>query len=157
MEAEFVNVFIEKQREHLMDFVSRVIMAETKQHFSEKENAELKEKLQAAERFIGELQPMLDNKIDEVTKLNGRVEELGRIIDSDKLTIQAAATTHNEMRQELEKSAGIIYELRMKLEETNESKNTLMALHDQLSKNYEALDTKYNALSKAKKPGVNTP
>lgn len=136
MEAEFVNVFIEKQRDYLMDFVTRVVMAEAKQHFSDKENAELKEKLQAAERFIGELQPMLDNKIDEVTKLNERVEELGRIIDSDKLTIQAAAATYNEMR---------------------DSRNNLIALHDQLSKNYEALETKYKALSKAKKPGVDTP
>lgn len=206
MEAEFINVFIEKQRDHLMDFVSRVVMAEAKQHFADKEIAELTEKLRAAESFIGELQPMLDAKIDEVNGLNGRVEELCRIVDSHQLTIQAAATTHNDMKNQLdaakaeyndmvnhyteakkqrETAISERYDAKMKLEEAQalneqadkdykfleatlasmnthceELNNKLRSTnkqYEELDHKYDNLNTKYKALTKVKKPGVDTP
>lgn len=67
MQAEFINVFLEKQRDHLMDFVSRVIMAETKQHFADKEIEELTEKLTAAEGVIANLEKEKDSLAEQVS------------------------------------------------------------------------------------------
>lgn len=67
MQAEFVNVFLEKQRDHLIDFVSRVIMAETKQHFADKEIEDLTAKLTAAEGVIANLEKEKDSLKEQVS------------------------------------------------------------------------------------------
>lgn len=66
MQAEFVNVFLEKQRDHLMDFISRIIMAETKQHFADKELEDLTAKLTAAEGHITEIEQERDSLAAQV-------------------------------------------------------------------------------------------
>lgn len=66
MQAEFVNVFLEKQRDHLMDFISRIIMAETKQHFADKEIEDLTAKLTAAESHITEIEKERDSLAAQV-------------------------------------------------------------------------------------------
>ena len=88
MQAEFINVFLEKQRDHLMDFVSRVIMAETKQHFADKEIEDLTAKLTAAESVIANLEKERDSLAEQVSA--GEQHDAKRTATIDQLNMDIA-------------------------------------------------------------------
>jgi chromosome segregation ATPase len=108
MQAEFVNVFLEKQRDHLMDFVSRVIMAETKQHFTDKEIEDLTAKLTAAESHITEIEKERDSLVEQIStgekhdaKSNATIEQLNTNISDLNGEINRLNGTINAKEQDI--------------------------------------------------------
>lgn len=92
MQTEFVNVFIEKQREHLTDFMSRVIMSETKMHFLEKE-------IEQANATVKDLTEKLENANDKADQFAEQIMELKDQQDKKKKEFDQI---ENDLRSKLE-------------------------------------------------------
>lgn len=87
MQAEFINVFLEKQRDHLMDFVSRVIMAETKQHFADKEIEALHLEVQTERETKEQYDKTNKDLLAKLAEVESNQKEAQATIDKLKINI----------------------------------------------------------------------
>jgi chromosome segregation ATPase len=167
MQAEFINVFLEKQRDHLMDFVSRVIMAETKQHFADKEIEDLTAKLTAAETHITEIEKERDSLAEQISAgekhdakrnatveqlntnnsdLSAEIDRLNKDIVAKQEQISQLISDKNSLQQSVEQSTATISQMntiKMELESANKREASMAADYLKLSADHEDLKTKY--------------
>jgi chromosome segregation ATPase len=167
MQAEFVNVFLEKQRDHLMDFISRIIMAETKQHFADKEIEDLTAKLTAAEGHITEIEKERDSLSKQISDGEKREAEHNDIIGRLENEIIVLRDTNSAKDQDIAAKQAEISQLiseknslqlladegmaiksqtntiKMELESANKREANMAADYSKLSADHENLKTKY--------------
>lgn len=117
MEAEFVNIFIEKQREVLVDLTSRNIMLEARVLFAE-------QKLQKMVDLAQELQANQEH-VKQLLDINKLIEEEKRILAASEIRLKnqlvekdAELTTKNKQSSDqLAEKAKEVDHLRNKVNE----------------------------------------
>ena len=117
MEAEFVNIFIEKQREVLVDLTSRNIMLEARVLFAE-------QKLQKMVDLAQELQANQEH-VKQLLDINRSIEEEKRILAASEIRLKnqlvekdAELTTKNKQSSDqLAEKAKEVDHLRNKVNE----------------------------------------
>ena len=117
MEAEFVNIFIEKQRESIVDLTSRNIMLEARVLFAE-------QKLQKMVDLAQELQANQEH-VKQLLDINKLIEEEKRILAASEIRLKnelvekdAELTTKNKQSSDqLAEKAKEVDHLRNKVNE----------------------------------------
>ena len=117
MEAEFVNIFIEKQRESIVDLTSRNIMLEARVLFAE-------QKLQKMVDLAQELQANQEH-VKQLLDINKSIEEEKRILAASEIRLKnelvekdAELTTKNKQSSDqLAEKAKEVDHLRNKVNE----------------------------------------
>lgn len=174
MQAEFVNVFIEKQRDHLMDFVSRLIMTETKLELAEKVAESTQKQLDDLTSNHEDLQKRYDEleeektqetlrakatqdlcleKDAELSRLNVEMDdckaELHRIGLEVNEQMNSKITAESSLREaeaNIEVLKSQINTLNTELESAKNVERNMVSDYTELTRDYEALKVKYQTL-----------
>jgi len=141
MQAEFLNIFMEKQHFYLVDTLNRLVMAESKTIFAEK-NLEAKQK-------------ELANFIENAKQLEENIESLNFDLNASKLEIEQAYKEKNSALDEINKlkfkfqeKENEAYALRSELNTIKTELASMKNLEKNMITDYRKLEEAYNNLQK---------
>lgn len=126
MEAEFVSIFVEKQRESIVDLISRNIMLEARIVFAEQKLAQMKQLTDELEANKAHVNQLIEASIQAEeekhqlvvveSRLKGELVDINKEVQHLRLKVKEYKTDGDQLRDEVKK---------LNLEkEVNEAKTT---------------------------------
>lgn len=125
MEAEFVNIFVEKQRETIIDLVSRNIMLESRMVFAEKTVEQAKQQAQEAAVLM---QVDIDEALKTTAAKEAVIAEKDKELNHLKVKVKDLTTEAEQLRVKVKQ---MTLEQEVLIAKTNRLKNKAKQLTEE--------------------------